>query len=620
MRLKFRLTPLCIWLAVSCIAALSCSLGRSAAHVGDEYFPFGVDSFYHAVRILDAVDDPDSFYEFDPKIHAPEGSLLVWPWGYDYIIAKAVRAALAVGLGSDPLMILLWIPVAAVFVGTGLLMLVARRIGLGDWGMALAGLCMALSSSTQLLYTFGQIDHHYAEHICILASLAAGLAWFRAPSVASGIALGITFGVALAIHNALFILQVPFLVSALALWLQGQRTPLRPLLAFSAALLGSSLAMLLPSQPFQDGRFEFYLLSWFHFYVVGCTALVMVLLARLQPTRRGIGALAAIAAVLLAPLINQIAYARSFVDGSLGMLEQVLEMRSPLQMVRDGEIGQLTGFYSALFFLAPITFVLCAIRLWRERMSPRLLFWVWCVLGLALMMTQVRMHYFGVFALFLPWLVVAQEIGAKHPELHKRALLTSSLLLVLAYAPVIRHELAAPSPLAGERWFRPLHPVFAPLRQACAEDPGIVLADTNAGHYIRYFTACSVIANNFLLTAQQFQKADEVDRLFSLPLDQLTRQALFVKYVLVRAGDIKAEGNDGFNYAFYGRQPAGLSKTLLLAPATSVPPEFKLLYEVTMRMHIPNSERTQEVPYAKLYKVMPSAATTSAASVNNVNE
>ncbi len=33
-----------------------------------------------------------------------------------------------------------------------------------------------------------------------------------------------------------------------------------------------------------------------------------------------------------------------------------------------------------------------------------------------------------------------------------------------------------------------------------------MLTDTNAGHYIRYFSDCSVIADNFLLTAQQFEK------------------------------------------------------------------------------------------------------------------
>jgi len=613
---KTRLTRLFIWLAISCIAAVFCSLTRSASHVGDQYFPYGLDSFYHAVRILGAVDDPTSFYEFDPKIHAPEGSLLVWPWGYDYFLAKIVRTALALGLSEDPLMVLLWVPVAAVFVGTGLLMLVARRIGLGDWATALAGLCMALSASTQALYSFGQIDHHYAEHICILASLAAGLSWFRLPSIASGVALGVTFGVALAIHNALFILQVPFLATALVQWLQGQRPALRPVIAFGGALLGSTLAILLPSQPFQEGRFEFYFLSWFHLYVVGGTALVMVLLARLEPTRRSMGALAVIAVVLLAPLVNQVSYARSFVDGSLGVLDQIVEMRSPLQMLRDGELIKLTGLYSTLFFLAPITFVLCATRVWRERMNARLLFWVWCVFGLALMMTQVRMHYFGVFALYLPWLIVAQEIGAKRPELHKRSLLITSLLLVLAYGQVMRYRLLAPTPRGGEMGFMPLYPIFEPLRQACAEDPGVVLADTNAGHYIRYFTACSVIANNFLLTAQQFRKEDQVDRLFSLPPERLTREAPFVKYVLTRAGEIEATANDQFEYRFFGRYTPGLDKLLLLTSPDALPPQFRLLYSVTMEKRMPSSELTAEVPYAKLYKIVPSAV----ASVDNVND
>ncbi len=624
MRVKIRWTAVLIWLAVGCIAALSCSLTRPAAHAGEEYFPVGNDSFYHAVRILDAARDPATFYEFDPKIHAPEGSLLVWPWGYDYAIAKLVRAGVALGLSADPLMIMLWIPVVAVFIGTGVLILVARQLQLGDWAVALAGLCMALSTSTQLLYGFGQIDHHYAEHICLLASLAAGLAWFRAPSVPVGIALGVTFGVALAVHNALFVLQAPFLAAALLLWLQGKRAPMRPVIAFAAALLGAALAMLLPSMPFQEGRFEFYMLSWFHFYIVCCSALIMVLLARLQPTRRSILALLAIAAVLLAPLLKQISYAQSFVSGSLGMLDQILEMRSPLQLLRDGEVTQLIGFYSLLGCIAPLTLVLCITRLWRERQSPRLLFWVWCVFGLLLMTTQIRMHYFGVFALFLPWIVVTQEYSAKWPELHKRTLLLASLGLVIAYIPVIRYALVAPMPRGGEDWFMKLYPMFPALHQACAEDPGVVLADTNAGHYIRYFSDCSVIANNFLLTEQQFQKADEVGRLFSLPIEQLKQQAPFVKYVLVRPGNIVTKADGHFSYEFFGSYAPGLSNTLLLGPASGVPPEFKLLYEVNMQKQ--SGQRTVEVPYAKLYKIekvengAPRSASLPAASANDVND
>lgn len=614
---RIRLTPLLLWLIVGSLAALSAALTRPAAHIGAEYFPFGNDSFYHATRILDAVEDPSAFYEFDPKIHAPEGSLLVWPWGYDYVMAKIVRAALSLGLGSDPLMILLWIPVGAAFIGAGLTMLVARRLGLGYWATVLAGLCMALASSTQLTYGFAQIDHHYMEHIFVLASLAAGLAWFRAPSVTSGIVLGSTFSIALAVHNALFVLLLPFLGAALVLWLQGKQAPWRPTLAFGGALVIMALAVLLPSQPFQEGRFEFYLLSWFHLYIICSTALIMVLLSRLTPTRRNIGLLILVAALLLAPLVGQIVYARSFVTGTLGMLDQIKEMSSPLQVLHKEGLTRLTMFYSVLVVLAPITFAVCAIRAWRERTRPRVLFWIWCLFGMALMATQVRMHYFGTFALYLPWLVLVQELAERWPEHSKRTLLVASLTLVVSYAPVIRHELIAPAPKSADLWFAALHPMFAPLREQCAKEPGVVLADTNVGHYIRYFSDCSVIANNFLLTAQQFQKADEVLRLLSLPVEQLPAQAPFVKYVLVRPVQLTATENGNFRYGVYGGE---LAKTLLLARPEALPAEYKLLFTVNMPMRIPGTEQIRLATYARLYKVVQQEGSQTTTSVNDVSE
>jgi hypothetical protein len=619
MHFKIRWTPLLTWFVVSCIAVLSCSLTRYAAHIGDEYFPMGNDSFYHARRILDAVHDPASFYEFDPKIHAPEGSLLPWPWGYDYVVAKIVRGALAIGIGSDPLMVALWIPVVAVVFGLALLMLLARRLGLGDWAVALAGLCMALSANTQLLFGFGELDHHYAEYMCILASLAAGLAWFRTPGTSSAIVLGATFGAGLAIHNGLFILQLPFLATAVLYWLHDKRAPMRQTLIFAAALVGSTLAILLPSLPFQEGRFEFYTLSWFHLYVVCCTAVVMLLFAKLQPTRRNMIVLLILGAALIAPLFKQIAHARAFITGSLGMLDQIMEMRPPLQLALDGRPDQLFGLYSLLVVIAPITFVLCAVRLWRERAGHLTLFWMWCVFGLLLMTTQIRMHYFGIYALYLPWLIVLQEYADKRPELHKRAFLLGSLALLLAYSPVIRYALVAPTPHAGDEGFKPGFPAFIALRKACAEDPGVVLADTNAGHYIRFFTDCPVIANNFLLTEQHFQKADEVQRLFGLRAEQLTRAAPYVKYVLVRAGGI-TPNRKLLDYAFFGLGTPVMPSELLLETAGAPPPEFKLIYEVSVTLRRYNSTQHEEVPYAKLYKIEPAGTSAPRPSVPDVSE
>src|SRR5687767_4288559 len=109
-RLKF----LGSWLLVGLIAAGACALKWPAAHFSDEYLPFGNDAFYHARRILDTVADPSAFYEFDPKIHAPEGSVLTWPWGYDYAMAMLVKAGELLGIPAPPLLILIWLPVLAV--------------------------------------------------------------------------------------------------------------------------------------------------------------------------------------------------------------------------------------------------------------------------------------------------------------------------------------------------------------------------------------------------------------------------------------------------------------------------------------------------------------------------
>lgn len=294
-------------------------------------------------------------------------------------------------------------------------------------------------------------------------------------------------------------------------------------------------------------------------------------------------------------------------------------MRSPVKVALDGTL-QIGGFYSLLIWLVPATFVLCAVRIWRERREARLLFWIWCVFGLTLLLTQLRMHYFGTFALYLPWLIVAQEYTVKHPDLFKRTMLTASLLLVLAYAPVIRQVLIQPVPHAGDPWFDHLYPVFPTLRKACAEDPGIVLADNNAGHYIRYFTDCPVIANNFLLTEQQFKKVAEVRRLFSLSPHELSREAPWVKYVLVRPSNIVQKSNGRYSYSFSG-DATRMPEALLLSGGAQVPPEFKLLYSGAIQVK-GQGTTAQNVPYARLYKIQPAGSGPSpdASSANHVSE
>jgi hypothetical protein len=585
-------TLIAIWLLASSLAVLSCSLTYPSARYQDEYLPVGNDAFYHARRIVDTVHDSKSFYEFDTRIHVPEGSLLTWPWAYDYAMATIVRGAMAVGISDDPMAILIWIPVTAALLSVAFLICIARQMSLSSSLTALAALCLAFAPTTQSLHGVGQIDHHYAEFIFVLAALGSGLAWLRHPDrPLYAAACAVALGMAPSVQNGLFILQLPLLATVFLLWLQNTSLPARSGIVFAATLLATTLAIVLPSEPFQLGHFEFYTLSRFHLYIAVCTAITIVLLGRLRPTRSGIVTLLAISAVLLLPILRELDIARGFITGAPKYLQDVGEMQPPLKLMHTAGAAVLSNIYSYLIWITPLTALLCVFKGWRERNSPRLLFWITSLMGLAMLSAQMRLNYFGSFALYLPWLILLQEFCRHRPEHTKKAVLLASLAMLLLYFPPLRHQLVDPTPVANDFTFRETRPMLATLSKACAEDPGIVLADANVAHYVRYYTECSVIANNFLLTPQHFAKAAEVERLFSLNARQLESQGPPIKYVLLRPSGVR-KGRDGaVSFAF-----PPLGNDLVLGPKSKLPPEYTLLDEVYVA-------ELNNVPYAKLYKI-----------------
>jgi hypothetical protein len=592
------------WLLLGALAAGVCSLLWPSAHLGEEFLPVGIDSFYHARRILDTAADPAAFYEFDKNIHAPEGSLLAWPWGYDYALGRLVRLAGQMGIPGPPIAFLIWVPVAAVFLSIGLIMLIARRLSLSTWSTVLAGLCVALSPLTQLLHGTGMIDHHFAEYIFVLAMLASGLKWFFDPEDArAAAAVAVVLGIAPAVHNGLFVLQVPILVTLGAFWLQDLRLPRRSTITFCLTLLAATVAVLIPSLPFRLGHFEFYTLSWFHLYIAASTAIVAFLFAYLPRNWRSVSVLVLVAAVLLVPLGRQIVLAQSFLAGTVTRLDAISEVRSLRQFGSslDG-LRFLATVYSALVFLAPLSAIYCLYRSWTERSSPRLLFWVCSVLGLCMLAAQFRLHYFGSFALYLPWLVLAERVATKRPQWRRKLMLAISLALLLMYALPLRYQLVGSgSDPAGDMSFRGLRPILETLRQACAEEPGIVLADNDAGHYIRYYTNCPVIANNFLLTRQHEQKIEEIDRLTSLSAAALPAAAPHVRYLLLRPVSVARTAANDFTYVSFSPKRAPLIEELLLRPSPQGPSPYVLLAQANMRDAVSGTS----IPFIRLYKVKP---------------
>lgn len=621
---KARLQFLGWWLLVGLVAVGACALKWPTAHLGEEYLPFGNDAFYHARRILDTVADPSAFYEFDPKIHAPEGSLLTWPWGYDYLMAMLVKLAGTVSVPGPPIAILVWLPVLAVLLPIGLIMLIARRLGLSQPLMVIAGLATALLPLTQFLYGVGQIDHHYAEHIFVLATIASGLGWFsNTESPAAAIPLGVVLGVAPAIHNGLFVLQIPVLVALFTLWTQGKRMPMRTTLQFAAALMLATLAVLIPSLPFRLGLFEFYTLSWFHLYIAACSAAAAIVMARFTPGNRNLALLVGIAFVLLLPLARQVLIAGAFLGGTIARLDSIVEMR-PLLYMASNAVGryELTATYSALVWLVPLTMLYCAWQGWRERTKPRVFFWICCILGLALLVTQLRMHYFGSFALYLPWLLLVQSCSKRWPGRHRMVVLLTSMAFMLMYWVPGRYQLAGPTWFAGDPNFRTLRPILEDLKHACAQDPGIVLADNDAGHYIRYYTQCSVISNNFLLTPQHEAKIRQSDYLMSIPAAAFPGVAPFVRYILVRPVSIMREPRRT-TYMSFSPRDAALVEDLLLKPLDRVPANYVLIEQANMRSTGESAD--QSVPFIRLFRMNPvhahpASAASTASSLNNVDK
>jgi asparagine N-glycosylation enzyme membrane subunit Stt3 len=589
-----------LWLLIASLAVCVCCLALPAAHFNGEYLPVGNDSFYHARRILDTAANPGVFYQFDPRIHAPEGSLLVWPWGYDYAMAWLLKLGMMTGVTAEPMAFLVWIPVAAVLLSTALIMFIARRLSLSLWSAVLAGLCVALSPLTQALHSVGVIDHHFAEYIFVLATIGFGLKWFMRPDdERAALVLGLLLGLAPVVQNGLFILQLPVIVVLLVWWLQNIRVPLRPTLFFCGSLLVATILILLPSLPFRLGHLEFYTLSWFHLYIAAGTAIGAVLLSVVPKTNRNLILLTLAGIALLVPLAHQILIGHSFLVGTIKRLDAISEMRSLRQLAAPpGGLRFVSVLYSLLIWLWPVTVGYCAYRAWRDRAAGLLFFWICAICGLSLLVMQFRMHYFGSFALFLPWLVIVEDVVRARMQQRKLIMLATSLTLLLAFALPLRWAVAAPAQPAGDADFPGMRVVLGDLRKACAKEPGIVLADNDVGHYIRYYTECSVIANNFLLTRQQEQKIEQIDYLTSLTAEALPVKAPYVRYVLLRPVNVIAT-EAGYTYVSFSPKEAQLLTDLLLKPLDQVHAPYTLLREA--KMNTKTDGKT--IPLIRLYRV-----------------
>ena len=534
-----------IWLVFALVTAAVAMLYSSAALVDGQYIPVGNDSFYHARRIIDAATGARGFYQFDAMIHVPEGSWLNWPWAYDYLLALALRAALWLRPDMPPMKFLAYIPVAWVFVNAGLLTLIARELRLAAAPTALGLLVFSLLPLTQNLHGLGQIDHHFIELTFVLLTVLFGLRFFARQRVQDAVGLGVVLGLASAFHNGLFILQVPILAATLLLWLRSAKLPARSMLWLAGTLLGTTFVIVLPSAAFHDLQFEFWTLSWFHLYVAFGSAIVLTFLALRPRSKTSIGMLSLLGVAMLVPMLAILSTGVTFLSGELEIIRNITEVQSPVsRWFEPGGIAWVTSLYGWLILAAPPLAIFHVVALFGKRKPEAVFLSTIMIFGIALMLSQYRLHPFGSWAVIIGGLLVIDRIRQKNDWSLLAASAMTLALLALAMQPPLRNQLFVRAPPGLDRDYAASRSLYPGLAAACAESPGTVLALADDGHPIRYHTDCSVIVNNFLMTPLHLEKLQEVDAYLHMSPQEIVDNT-DIRYLFVRLNEVFFSGPDG---------------------------------------------------------------------------
>ncbi len=593
---------LLLWAMASAAVILISLFNLDAVFSSLGIVPRGNDAFYHAARILDAAAGERGFYQFDDAMHVPEGSWVSWPWGYDYLMSLLARVVLLVDSSADPMAILVFVPVAWAAANAYLILKIAQELELPFYFRALVVFGFVLLPTTQTLHAVGQIDHHFMELCFVLLTTLLALRWLKDDAnTRNAIALGVTLGVALIFHHALFILQLPLVAAIGLLWLLGRTPDAKSLRVLALSLFVTALLASLPSGPLLDLQFNMTTLSVFHPYIAGAVAIFLVLLSYRAVSLANIALLVVVSAILLVPAAAQILRGADFLSGNLLLLDQVLEMQSPIRMIREnfGLSGTLAE-YGLLLLFVPLMIVFCAWRLFSESKPERVAWNLFAIFGLSMMLFQYRLHYFGtVFMLAVPWLMV-QMLSDRFELRPRLQLIAGVAAFLIVFRPAILGSLFNEYPVGGFVLYQTMQPLMPALEKACEEDPGIVLAPPQFGHYISYHSKCSVIANNFLISDLHFQKVEEVNFLFTVPAEVLGTGGGDIKYVLTMVGDMhemrggKVMLKDPADIA--NRNPQ-LIRDLVLSE--TLPESIEMIERVNIR----ESEDSELIPMAGLYKL-----------------
>ncbi len=589
MRYKSFLLNLLLLIVGGGLAFFLASRSILVATVNGEFIPVHPDSFYHATRILQSVVDM-GILQFDSKIHLPSGTWVTWPWGFDWLMARLTAFGVLV-TGLKPMHVLAYIPPLWGIINVWLIIGISSVINLSFRYRILAVICFLLIPINMQVHILGRVDHHFAELSIVMAFIYFALKWLKYDDKKIfAMLFGAIFGASFIIHNGLFILICPLVFLFFVLWCIGAEMP-RNVNSFLGVLLCMVILMALPSEPFRRGFFEYYYLSWFHIYVIICFSIVVKYMVGLSLSLRSFLGLFLIIGIMAIPIIDNCLQGMSFIVGDIDFYRNVSEVKSPFAWSSDMRISWkwVASIYSPLFFLLPVNVGLVIYWVRNRTKSP---YWVFIlcfsVFGFALMISQIRFHYYGTYLLFLPMIFMVQEV---QKSLLRFKVIPVTLLCILlgvlfTFSMDEIFKIKVPS-----RHYIYSYWASKALEKQCVMTPGVILARHNVGHYLRFHTSCAVIANSMMLTEQDILQVKKVNSLFAKSAEDIVKLHEEINYVFVywREDQLYEGNNKKENYP-------QLEGELLIND--KVPKGYQLLLEI--KDHV----NDKVVVVAKAFKII----------------
>ena len=559
------------------------------AMINGEYTPAFPDSFYHAVRILDSIEH-GGLLQFDPKIHAPDGAWIVWPWGYDWFIARIIELVMFI-TDINPVKIMAHIPPLWGIVNIALMVSLCRTLELAFPYRILVISCFIFLPLNQQLHLIGRIDHHYMELTMVLLSTILSLQWFRfTESKLYAISVGMVLGGSMAIHNSMFVLQAPVIASLIIYWLLARPLP-KTTLHFSLSLLLSTLLFLITSETFREYTFSFYHYSFFHLYISFCVSIFALIISRIPLSKKNISLIVSLMIICAFPLVNNLISGYEFISGDIEFLHSMGEVKSfmSFDLTQRISLVEAVSNYSAFICLLPFTLGYLLYLVCHKTELSKIYFILFSLMAIFFLLKQMRFHYFGSFILYTPLALFFQNSSRLVSAKNIRFLIFM-LLILLAYSlPAKTLFKAQPK----SQLFEATYWASSELRKQCDNDTGIILAPAEVGHYLRYFTNCSIIANSFIMDPKDFKFLRKTKQLLDMNSQQLYSYQEDIKYLfLFREDNIYMNLPDKEVDSINSR----LTKELIFSDV--FPDNYKLLYEIKVDI------KNKQYVFARAFKII----------------